>query len=64
MQFVAAPDGTPWIPVVNDCNTWASQAIYNSTPHDLTTVMYGVPITYATGVVVYADGSVHAPGDN
>jgi hypothetical protein len=54
----------PWIPGVNDCNTWAHQAIYNSTPHNLTYSIYEVPITYATGVVVYADGSIHQPGGN
>ena len=57
---VGTPAG-PWIPGVNDCNTWANQAISNSTPQYS---IYGVPITYATGVVVYADGSIHQPGGN
>src|SRR5579875_1939307 len=44
---VGTPTG-PWIPGINDCNTWARQAISNSTPHNLTYSIYGVPITYAT----------------
>ena len=54
----------PWIPGINDCNTWVAGAVNNSTPHNLTIGIYGVPITYATGVVVYADGSIHPPGGN
>jgi RHS repeat-associated protein len=67
--------GTPtgrWIPGVNDCNTWAANAIAQSTPHDIrsgpTTVVRGVvvieaPVIYHN-VVVYADGSIHQPGEN
>jgi hypothetical protein len=49
---------------VNDCNTWANSAINNSTPHNITNGVYGVPITIGTGVVVYSDGSIHVPGGN
>ena len=63
--------GTPtgrWIPGVNDCNTWAYNAIHQSTPHDI--IEGGVvsrtgvsprQIVYHN-VVVYADGSIHSPG--
>jgi hypothetical protein len=57
--------GTPtgrWIPGVNDCNTWARTAINQSTPHDISIVIYGVPIVVSHNVVVYANGSVHSPG--
>ena len=69
--------GTPlgaWTPGVNDCNTWAANVIYQSTPHDVT-VVTSSPIGAAYGgyyggntsttyhnVVVYADGSIHQPG--
>jgi len=64
--------GTPtgrWIPGVNDCNTWAYNAIHQSTPHDIyknapvitkNGVQFG-PVAYHN-VVVYADGSIHSPG--
>jgi hypothetical protein len=32
---VGTPTG-PWVPLFNDCNTWAQTAITNSTPHGLT----------------------------
>jgi RHS repeat-associated protein len=66
---VGRPTG-PWIPQVNDCNSWAANAISESTPHDI--------LSYASGgdptigwrvmsvqhdVVVYADGTVHKPGE-
>lgn len=57
--------GTPtgrWIPGVNDCNTWAHNAINQSTPHDISVVMYGVPIVIAHDVVVYSNGSIRSPG--
>jgi hypothetical protein len=73
--------GTPlgaWVPVVNDCNTWASNVLYQSTPHDVTVVTvtsspigaeyggyYGgnsVTTTTYHNVVQYADGSIHQPG--
>lgn len=56
--------GTPtgrWIPGVNDCNTWAHNAIYQSTPHDITTIPQvgeSAQVLYHN-VVVYADGSIH-----
>lgn len=58
----------PWIPGVNDCNTFVQNAISASTPHDI----YSGGVVSRTGVsprqlqyhnvVVYADGSVHSPG--
>ena len=45
-----------WIPSVNDCNTWADNAIGQSTPHDV----YNMHTEQWThNAVVYADGSVH-----
>jgi hypothetical protein len=64
---VGQPTG-PWIPGVNDCNTWARNAVNQSTPHDITYTPAGppdlVPSTRVVqhDVVVYADGSVHQPG--
>jgi RHS repeat-associated protein len=55
---LGAPTG-PWIPGVNDCNTWVNGVVNNSTPHNITLGMYGVPITIGTNVVVYSDGSIH-----
>jgi len=64
--------GTPtgrWIPGYNDCNTWTTTVIENSTPHNVI-----VPIVSSTGgipivipivvpnVVEYHDGSIHSPG--
>ena len=60
--------GTPtgrWIPGVNDCNTWVTNVVGQSTPHN---VLSGFDPTGAPphiiyrNVVVYADGSVHSPG--
>jgi RHS repeat-associated protein len=60
--------GTPtgrWLPGVNDCNTWAQNAIEQSTPHNIYSGFdpTGAPphIIYRN-VVVYADGSIHSPG--
>ena len=60
---VGTPTG-PWIPGANDCNTWANSAINNSTPHNITVGIYGVPVPVGTNVVVYSDGTVHTPGVN
>ena len=48
----------PWIPLVNDCNTYVNKAIINSTPH-----YQGRPAS-SNPVVVYADGTVRAPSQN
>jgi RHS repeat-associated protein len=69
--------GTPlgaWAPGLNDCNTWVSLVLQNSTPHDIMVVSTS-PIGAAYGgyfggfstttyhnVVQYADGSIHRPG--
>lgn len=56
----------PWIPGVNDCNTWVASVIQRSTPHTEITYMYtpysGYRSTTYTNVVVYADGTMHKPG--
>ncbi len=45
-----------WIPSVNDCKTWAVNAIGQSAPHDV----YNMHTEQWThNAVVYADGSVH-----
>jgi RHS repeat-associated protein len=46
----------PWIPTVNDCNTWAENAIGQSTPHDAYDRNND---TMVHNAVVYADGSIH-----
>jgi RHS repeat-associated protein len=46
----------PWIPGVNDCNTWAENALGQSIPHD---VYNQSTDTMTHNAVVYADGSVH-----
>ncbi|MGA2436476.1 MAG: RHS repeat-associated core domain-containing protein, partial [Bryobacteraceae bacterium] len=56
---VGQPTG-PWIPEVNDCNTWADNAIASSTPHD--TMKVGNSVQH--NIVVYADGSIHQPGES
>jgi RHS repeat-associated protein len=60
--------GTPtgqWLPGLNDCNTWAANAIQQSTPHDILNMGdpdHGIaPQVVGHNVVVYADGSVHQP---
>jgi RHS repeat-associated protein len=64
---VGQPTG-PWIPGGNDCNTWAKNAISQSTPHDITYTPAGAPDLVPStrvvqhNVVVYSDGSVHQPG--
>ena len=57
----------PWMPLVNDCIGWAWKAIYNSRPHDIYSNL-GPPgkmtsVLRHKNVVVYADGSIHAPGE-
>ena len=47
---------------MNDCNIWSRTVINQSTPHDISIVIYGVPTVIAHNVVVYADGSMHSPG--
>ena len=71
---IGSPTGR-WVPGVNDCNTWAANAISQSTPHDVTaqipigTAMAGatnIPIFSSLtihNVVVYANGSMHQPGE-
>ena len=71
---IGSPTGR-WVPGVNDCNTWAANAISQSTPHDVTaqipigTAMAGatnIPIFSSItihNVVVYANGSMHQPGE-
>jgi RHS repeat-associated protein len=58
--------GTPtgrWVPGVNDCNTWAHNAISQSTPHNIYGYLAvpgaGIPILLHQNAVVYADGSIH-----
>jgi RHS repeat-associated protein len=46
----------PWIPTVNDCNTWAENAIGQSTPHD---AYDRSSDTMVHNAVVYSDGSIH-----
>lgn len=61
----------PWIPLANDCNTWVSNAISQSTPHDIyksvgvtgDPTMENTQVVVAQHVVVYANGSVHKPGE-
>ncbi len=71
---VGAPLGA-WAPGINDCNTWAANVIYESTPHDITVYSsstigdeysgyFGGGSTTYHNVVVYADGSIHQPGGN
>lgn len=50
-----------WVPGLNDCNTYAQGAIYNSTPHDVYVAGPGYSYCYPNSVV-YADGSIHSPG--
>jgi hypothetical protein len=49
------------MPGANDCNTWAANAISQSTPHDIVNGMgdpvASVEVIHNAGV--YADGSVH-----
>jgi RHS repeat-associated protein len=54
--------GTPtgrWVPGVNDCNTWAHNAINQSTPHDIYSGLPGISAVLYHNAVVYADGSIH-----
>jgi RHS repeat-associated protein len=54
--------GTPtgrWVPGVNDCNTWAHNAINQSTPHDIYPGLPGISAVLYHNAVVYADGSIH-----
>jgi RHS repeat-associated protein len=46
----------PWIPMMNDCNTWAENAIGQSTPHD---AYDRNSDTMVHNAVVYSDGSIH-----
>jgi RHS repeat-associated protein len=51
----------PWLPGANDCNTWAANAITQSTPHDIVSGL-GDPVFQVNVIhnaVVYSDGSVH-----
>jgi RHS repeat-associated protein len=51
--------GTPtgaWIPTVNDCNTWAQNALGQSIPHD---AYDRNTDTMVHNAVVYSDGSIH-----
>ena len=51
--------GTPtgaWVPTVNDCNTWAQNALGLSIPHD---AYDRSTDTMVHNAVVYADGSIH-----
>ena len=45
-----------WVPTINDCNTWAENAIGQSIPHDAYDRNNDTMIHNA---VVYADGSIH-----
>jgi hypothetical protein len=68
---VGTPLG-PWVPGVNDCNTWAQNVVYESTPHDVTVYTFnpegyggyygGAQSTTYHNVVQYSDGSIHQPG--
>jgi hypothetical protein len=54
-----------WVLGFNDCNTWAHNAIYQSTPHDIIMVMpetFVPTVFYHHDVVVYANGTSHSPG--
>jgi RHS repeat-associated protein len=59
-----APTG-PWVPGLNDCNSWVSNAIINSTPQNMYSggVVDGMPITVEHNMVIYADGSIHHAGE-
>jgi RHS repeat-associated protein len=64
---IGTPQG-PWVPGVNDCNTFVQNAISSSTPHDINSpsVVTKAGVTQGQllyhNVVVYADGTVHPPG--
>jgi hypothetical protein len=64
---IGTPQG-PWVPGVNDCNTFVQNAISASTPHDIysPSVITKAGVTQGQllyhNVVVYADGTVHSPG--
>jgi len=64
---IGTPQG-PWVPGVNDCNTFVQNAISSSTPHDIysPSVVTKAGVTQGQllyhNVVVYADGAVHSPG--
>jgi len=57
----------PWIPLLNDCIGWALNAIYNSRPHNIYLRIGPVgrvtQVLLHRNVVVYADGSIHSPGE-
>ncbi len=58
----------PWWPGLNDCNTWVAKAIRNSIPHDIYATPANPdplfpPVVLHRNVVVYADGSIHQPGE-
>jgi len=61
----------PWVLLANDCNTWVANAISQSIPHDIRVsvgvsgdpTMATAQVTVEQNVVVYADGSIHKPGE-